>query len=84
MLYIICNITLLILFVNVIVIPHFHSIVNDKTLFVLAFTAPDFGRCKRHISLQNPCASLRSFIVSEISNFAYYRRSARMRTDFVR
>ena len=31
----------------------------------MAFTAPDFGRFKRHISLQNPCASvyhLKSFL----------------------
>ena len=48
------------------------DIVNDKTLFVLAFTASDFGRWKRHISLQNPSASAGGFIVSEITYFAYY------------
>ncbi len=48
-------------------------IVNDKMIFVLAFTASDFGRFKRHISFQNPSASAGGFIVCEILYFAYYK-----------
>ena len=39
-------------------------IVNDKVLFILAFTAPDLRRCRRHIFSADPCASCRRLIVN--------------------
>ena len=52
-----------------------YDIVNDIGFCLLSFTAPDFGRRKRHDSLQNPCACCRRLIVSEIFYFAYDKKT---------